>query len=297
MSAHSVRILLHHLIDYAGLYPPSGLTMSAAVRNYAAYRRGPQAWALGRLVLPVGRLEEFDAAVAPFLPTGEEPAWRLSVICSAELAADIASIDEFCRNHAIRVAIDSLEFRPADAEAIAAIPGGLLNGRQVYAEIAPGEGVEHRIKALRKAGLRAKLRTGGLTANAIPSVADLYGFLRASHAAGVPFKFTAGLHHPVRGTHYLTAPEGPRARMHGFLNLFLAAAFLHQGMPEPELLQLLDESSEHAIHADDTAIHWRGRRLDASTIALVRSAQAISFGSCSFVDPMDDLTAMGLLRN
>lgn len=296
MSAYSVRMLLHHLIDYAGLYPPSGLTMSAAVRNYAAYRRGPQSWALGRLVLPAGRLEEFDAAAAPFLPAGDEPAWLLSVICSAELVADLARIDEFCRSRAIRVVADSLEFRPADEEALASIPGGLLAGRKVYAEIAPGEGVGRRVEVLRTSGLRAKLRTGGLTADAIPSVAEIDGFLRACHSAGVPYKFTAGLHHPVRGVHYLLAPEGPRARMHGFLNLFLAAAFLHQGMPERERLQLLDEASEHAIHADDAAIHWRGHRLDAGTIAQVRGTQAISFGSCSFVDPMDDLTAMGLLR-
>lgn len=297
MSTRPVHILLHHLIDYAGLFPPAGLSMNATVRNYAAYRRGPQVWALGRLVVPVERLDEFDAAAAPFLPPGDEEAWRLTVLCGADLAAGIAHIDEFCRRHATRAVVDCLEFRPADAAAIAAANGDLLAGRHAYAEIAPGEGIERRVEAVRKAGLRAKLRTGGLTAEAIPSVADVYGFLRACHSAGVAFKATAGLHHAVRGTHYLTTPEGPRARLHGFLNLVLAAAFLHQGMSAADLLQLLDESSDRAFHADQAAIHWRGRRIDAATLAHVRSSQVISFGSCSFVDPMDDLTAMGLLAH
>lgn len=297
MSTRPVRILLHHLIDYAGLFPPTGLAMPAAVRNYAAYRRGPQVWALGRFVLPAARLEEFDAAAAPFLPPGDEEPWRITVICSPDPSADIAHIDDFCRRHATRAIVDCLEFRPADAAALAAVNGEMFAGRHAYAEVAPGEGIEHRIEAVQKAGLRAKLRTGGLTSEAIPSVADVLGFLHACHAAGLAYKFTAGLHHAVRGAHYLATPEGPRARMHGFLNLFLAAAFLHQGMPDAELLQLLDESSERAFHADEAAIHWRGRRLEAATIAHVRSTQAISFGSCSFVDPMDDLTAMGLLAH
>jgi hypothetical protein len=295
VSTRSVHILLHHLIDYAGLFPPASLSMSAAVRNYAAYRRGAQVWALGRLVLPVARLDEFDAAAAPFLPPGDEQAWRLSVICTADLAADLARIDDFCRSHATRAVIDCLELRLPDEAAIASVNAALLDGRLAYVEMAPGAGVERRVETLHKAGLRAKLRTGGVTAEAIPSVADVYGFLRACHTFGVAFKATAGLHHAVRGSHYLTTPEGPRARMHGFLNLFLAAAFLHQGMPEAELLQLLDESSERAFRADEMAIHWRGRRLEASTLAHVRATQATSFGSCSFVDPMDDLTAMGLL--
>ena len=55
-----LRILLRGLIDYAGLFPPASLDMADAVRNYAAYREGEHAWALGRFVVPAARLEEFE---------------------------------------------------------------------------------------------------------------------------------------------------------------------------------------------------------------------------------------------
>ena len=48
----AAEALLHGAIDYAGLFPPAGLDLEATVRNYAAYREGRDAWALGRLVLP-----------------------------------------------------------------------------------------------------------------------------------------------------------------------------------------------------------------------------------------------------
>lgn len=57
---NSIRILLTKLIDYAGLFPPAGLAMAPAVSNYVAYRNGEYAWALGRFVLPVSRLSEFE---------------------------------------------------------------------------------------------------------------------------------------------------------------------------------------------------------------------------------------------
>lgn len=297
MSPKPVRILLHHLIDYAGLFPPAGLSMAVTVRNYAAYRGGPQSWALGRLVLPAARLDEFEAAATEFLPPVDLEVWRLSVICGTDLQTDVARIDEFCRRHATRAVVDCLEFHSTGEAGLDAVNRGLLAGRHAYAEVAPGDGVERRIAAVARAGLRAKLRMGGLTPEAIPSVQDVYGFLRACHEAGVAFKATAGLHHPVRGIHPLASPEGPRARMHGFLNLFLAAAFLHQGLPEADLLQLLDEFSARVFHADESGIAWRGRTVESAVLAHVRSSRAIAFGSCSFVDPMDDLTAMGFLTH
>jgi hypothetical protein len=54
----SIRILLAHAIDYAGLFPPAGLAMDAAVRNYEAYREGRDSWALGRFVVPLMRAEK-----------------------------------------------------------------------------------------------------------------------------------------------------------------------------------------------------------------------------------------------
>lgn len=62
-SSRLERALLTGLIDYAGLFPPAGLSMAQVVANYASYQRRPDHWALGRLVVPVARLAEFEAAL------------------------------------------------------------------------------------------------------------------------------------------------------------------------------------------------------------------------------------------
>ena len=54
----SLRALLEHLIDYAGLFPPAALSMQDAVRNYARYREGEYAWALGPFIVPKERAAE-----------------------------------------------------------------------------------------------------------------------------------------------------------------------------------------------------------------------------------------------
>src|SRR5664279_1177222 len=66
--SEALRTLLAGLIDYAGMFPPAGFDMADAARNYAAYRTGTHAWALGRFILPAARLDEAD------------PAWRCSVV-------------------------------------------------------------------------------------------------------------------------------------------------------------------------------------------------------------------------
>ena len=58
----SVRTLLAEIIDYAGLFPPSQITMQEAVINFATYRNSNYSWMLGRFVLPVARLDEFMEA-------------------------------------------------------------------------------------------------------------------------------------------------------------------------------------------------------------------------------------------
>ena len=74
----ALRSLLAGAIDYAGLFPPAALPMAAAVDNFDEYRVGDASWMLGRLVVPVPRLEEFEHAAGPLLePNGGMP-WRLS---------------------------------------------------------------------------------------------------------------------------------------------------------------------------------------------------------------------------
>ena len=142
----------------------------------------------------------------------------------------------------------------------------------------------------------AKVRTGGLTPEMIPSSADLAAFLCAAAVRRVPFKATAGLHHPIRSMRALTyAGDSPRATMHGFLNVFCAAALAWHGLGEGTVSELLEETDPAALEFDEAGFAWKGHRLDTSQIHTARREFAHSFGSCSFEEPVADLRELGLL--
>src|SRR5271163_4781244 len=102
------------LIDYAGLFPPAGLGMQEAVRNYAAYSKGDDAALLGRLVVPAARLDEFSQ-FAGEIGSGAIESWPLSVLIGANSDTDIAMAAGFAdvcqRTTGIRVAIDCVEIK------------------------------------------------------------------------------------------------------------------------------------------------------------------------------------------
>jgi len=121
-------------------------------------------------------------------------------------------------------------------------------------------------------------------------------FIRLCADRDVAFKATAGLHHPLRSVHRFTyEPESPSGVMHGFINVFLAAAFLRAGMDRKLAVEVLEERSSQAFHFDADGIGWRQHRLSRNEIAAARRNFAISFGSCSFTEPIDDLRSLHLL--
>jgi len=145
-------------------------------------------------------------------------------------------------------------------------------------------------------GAFAKVRTGGLTPEAIPPSGLLADLLCAAAARRLPFKATAGLHHPIRSLRPLTyAPDSPRAAMHGFVNVFLAAAFAWHGAEREAVLDVLNDSDPQSFTFLDDELRWRGRTLSAAGIQSARRDFAHSFGSCSFEEPIADLQALGWL--
>ena len=262
------------LIDYAGLFPPAGLEMSEAVRNYAAYRRGEHAWALGRFIVPQARWSEFQRAAAEFADAGD---WKVSVLAGGP---------------EIPAGVDAVEFKVERAEEVRRLMHALPPGMPAYFEIPLGR--EELIAALAGSGGRAKVRTGGVTEHSFPNPPELARFLHRAARAMVPFKATAGLHHPVRSVHRLTYdPGSPSALMHGFVNLFLAAALVFTGGSEEEAVATLEEQSAEAFRFADAGVTWHGHRLGTGEIRAARERFAIGFGSCSFVEPLDDVRALG----
>jgi hypothetical protein len=130
----------------------------------------------------------------------------------------------------------------------------------------------------------AKVRTGGLTPDAIPPAPHLAEFLHTAAARRLPFKATAGLHHPIR------------AGMHGFVNVFVAAAFAWHGLDRQSLIQVLEEADPAAFEFDDRQLRWRGLHLSTDQLHAARRDFAHSFGSCSLEEPLEDLRKLGWLK-
>jgi hypothetical protein len=140
------------------------------------------------------------------------------------------------------------------------------------------------------------MRTGGVVESAIPVAADIVRFMRACSEHRVAFKATAGLHHALRGIYPLTyETDSPRGTMYGYLNIFLAAAFLEAGMDDVDLVQFLDESDPTALSVGDAGVRWRSFSITTHELRDTRQLIARSFGSCSFSEPVSEAKQLNLI--
>ena len=295
----SVRVLLRHVVDYAGLFPPASLSMEAAIAEYATQRKGADAWALGRFVLPAARLDEFSRAAACCLPTEGASSWALSALLGSDIEQDVARIEEFNARHsdarAGAVIADTVELKTHTPRDIARAAEILDRRFDTFMEIPVADDPAELLAALAKTRAKAKIRTGGVTPDAFPSSAQVARFIRrcVEHAAG--FKATAGLHHPWRGEFTLTySTDAPTGMMFGFLNVLLAVAAVHAGWSDADVIAVLEEREPAAAQLCADAVHWRGRVLDLGALERARESMA-SFGSCSFREPLGELRAQGVV--
>ncbi|MFN7930831.1 MAG: hypothetical protein U0Y68_23480 [Blastocatellia bacterium] len=299
---NSTRTLLEGAIDYAGLFPPASLGMQAAVTNYANYIAGEHAGLLGRFVVPVRRLSEFEDAADKLLPRGNPVyPWRLSAIIGNDLLTELDEILDFNRFHARdeqagAAVVDTVEMKVETVSNIQRAMYLIPRTLTTYFEIPITTNPAALIEAIGLARARAKVRTGGLTANAFPSLPDLARFLCLCAEGRVPFKATAGLHHALRGSYRLTyEPDTDSATMNGFLNVLLAMAFARFDFSDTELEELLVESSPTAFIFDEEGVQWRRHRLTRDQLELARRQIGMAFGSCSFEEPVKELQALKLL--
>jgi hypothetical protein len=317
----SLRALLSNLIDYAGLFPPAGLRMQEAVDKYSRYLAGPDAWALGRFVLPVSRFAEFEAAFVNVNPV--EP-WAISALLGTSHESDLAAVHQFNLRNARKARVDSVEVKATSVHEICQVRALIRGTLTPYYEIAPDKS-SGLLPAIRDIHGRAKIRTGGVTADAFPSSQAVARFLMECEKYNVPFKATAGLHHPLRCVKPLTyEPDAPTHVMHGFLNLFIAAVFAWAGgktfeVTEPffihgrpmrtpfpiqvgkhdersliRTLQSIRSENKVPFKFNETGME-DPYPIPAAIFKAARKNFAISFGSCSFEEPLADLRELKIL--
>jgi hypothetical protein len=300
--------LLDGAIDYAGLFPPASLDMQAAVRAYEGHRRGRHARLLGAFVVPAMRLDECAAGLDALEDGATESPWPLSVISGELVDGDIARALRFAHagERGTSAQVVSIEARAASTAAVMRLATLVPRAMTLAVEVPLSLGRDERravLSAVKAAGRMAKLRTGGVTADAIPPPELVAEFIWDCAGVGVAFKATAGLHHPVRSEQPLTYDaDSPRAVVHGFLNVLLAAVVAwkaaqgdQSASPPPLITQLLEERDPSSFALEGAVIRWRELEISETDVSGARNGLARTFGSCSFAEPVAGLEALGWL--
>jgi hypothetical protein len=309
------RILFEGLIDYAGLFPPASLSMPAAVAEYRTVRQSSESWIAARFIVQASRLVELATALAPTMTRGE-PAWPVAVILDGDIGTAVATTQmvaaemgsalqfvfaevPFPTEFAEQSPVDDLESiidaacavspsivpffeipRPTNSQATVSWPATL---DRLLPQIAASATRRHRM-------LGAKLRTGGATGAAFPSPEEVADFVIGCATHALPFKATAGLHHPYR--HRWNELDVER---HGFVNVLAAAALADLGESRHVIVGALQATADHPFTVGMTGITVGDILLDVPTLQRVRATRFPSYGSCSFDEPTDDLRVLGLL--
>lgn len=284
-----MRSLLEGVVDYAGLFPPAALSLEATVRNYSAYRSGPNVWMLGRLIVPAARLSELHKQ---FETASTNPAWRISVLVGEDYQSDFNQIRAFNKENGQRALVDVMEASPKLQNDVQDVLAATPAGNTIYFEVALDTPVD-QLASIHRSGARAKIRTGGLLPQAIPQAPDLARFLVHCAAAGVAFKATAGLHHPIRCLKPLTYDaNAPQGQMHGFVNLLFASALAMDGASMNVLGDVLGDNDGSSFGFTDSEATWKQMSISIETLRDTRERLMISFGSCSFDEPLQELEAL-----
>ncbi len=305
------------LIDYAGLFPPAGLPMPEVISNFAHYVEGRVAGTgdssmLARLIIPAARLAEFEKLAQPKFSSSGTP-WRISALVAPvdaiEQAFDfgMSGIRQFNQRHADgnsknaggTAVIDAIEIKAVTEANAGETISRLRNDRlSVFIELPHSDDPGRLINAIARqncseyeARFFAKIRTGGVTSDLIPSVEQVARFIYCCADNMLGLKATAGLHHPVRGEFALTyEKDADRGVMHGFANVFAAmcGAFAY-GFSESQIMRVLETTSTDDFQFDGETLTVCGTSMSAMRIKAVRRLFAHSFGSCSFDEPRAEL--------
>jgi hypothetical protein len=269
-AAGVIRSLLAGLIDHAALFPPASMAMPEAIEADRAARASEHGWIVDRFICPASKLGE--------LP---RDAPRLSVVLDGG-EGDLEAVHEARLDGRVVELVEGRIDPTWIPDTQRLVDATLGAGVRAFWELPPSRAVAGEVAAVREAGAGAKIRCGGAR---VPSVAEVAAFVAACRDAGVPFKATAGLHHAVRA-----------GDAHGFLNLLAAAVLAFaDGLSAADLEPILSEEDPAAFAVDADGLRVHGHSAGADAIAEARAELFVAYGSCSVSEPIEDLTALGIL--
>lgn len=314
----SLKNFTSNIIDYAGLFPPASLELAQAFHNYVFYKQGENKWMLNKFIIPAKRLPELTELMENMKI---ESTVHFSVLGSGgdtisdfnqNFTRDINYIKDFLNSNGSSVSFDAFEVRlPKELlgkeedddmldlmiDVSDKLDKSLNKSVPVFYEVSLSENYENEIirvvetiASLNK-NCGYKLRTGGTEPSAFPS-AELIAFAIITCCEfNVPMKCTAGLHHPVK--HF---DESVNTYMHGFFNIFGAGILAYtSNLDEMELIEIINDEEPFEFIFNENGFEWNEIEVTNAQIKDARENFMISYGSCSFDEPIEDLKMLDLL--
>ncbi|MBK8982829.1 MAG: hypothetical protein IPM38_11045 [Ignavibacteria bacterium] len=318
----SVGLFTEGIIDYAGLFPPAELDLKTAFSNYMEYLSGDNSYILSGFICPVKLLPElevicneisefkFPVKISLILSGGKD-----EITFKENLISDLKVRENFLTGINSFIRADNFEYKIPESfmteennerllDLFGFISQNLKNGSDskftFFAETSltgdwkkniktAADLIEEHNETFQDTGF--KLRTGGVTAAAIPTAEQIAFAVRHCLNRNLEMKFTAGLHHPFR--HF---DKNVNAKMHGFINIFSAGIIAKRhNISDHEMIKLLEDENPDNFKFTESGFSWGGYEIENEDIHFARQTFVKSYGSCSFDEPVDDLKKLNLI--
>ncbi len=328
MISNSLKALITHLIDYAGLFPPASLSLPDAYKEFTGYINEADEWILSKFICPAKHLSALVELISK--DESNKKSFPVSVLgrggSNVEefikgTSEDLLQIIKFLKETETTFPTDAFEVRLSEdlvlENNVNAMYEVLNNVSSIFKEslVLPVKkffeiplkncwksSVDNFASALKRHNALFaqdenfprsgfKLRTGGVEVAAFPTVEQIAYVIKSCYENQIPLKFTAGLHHPIR--HY---NEAVKTKMHGFLNVFGTGILLYgNDLLEEDLMNILCDEDAENFRFDDKNFYWKEFKSPMKVIENARKNFVISYGSCSFDEPREDLINLKLM--
>lgn len=316
------------LIDYAGMFPPANLDLTSAFTNYLGYLNSDDEWMMDKFICSIKSFEEFtnhDSGVSKQLHDFKSERWvSFALLLTGgkttkeflkSLDTDLKMIKGFVSEHSELIVTDNFEAKLPDDISGKNNSGACkkflndcsiifnehgLFGSKIFFEPPVNNDYEFVIEKLTytmaesdKNGGNAgfKLRTGGVTPDLFPLSEQIAFALKACKDNKLQFKATAGLHHPIR--HY---NDSVSTKMHGFMNVFGAGVLAYaNSLSLKEITEIVNAENAESFKFTEEEFRWNDIPSSIEQVSKARNEFVLSFGSCSFDEPREDLKKLNLL--
>ncbi|HKJ33121.1 MAG TPA: hypothetical protein VKA34_14890 [Balneolales bacterium] len=327
----SLQTLLHKIIDYAGLFPPASLSLDQAIHNYDRYRRGNDQWLLSRFIIPATQLFELEnyqdelfqnAPPFDFSVTGSKGDTIVDFLNN--IKSDLRGIQQFHKEFPHQVTTQFYEtkfpveiIKAHDKQGVLDLLSEVMSLFEMYSpnmisifyesvfddeykldnQIVLDALAEHRQKVELMDGLNHyrfagfKLRCGGVEAQMFPSPEQVVFALKHAVRHKLTMKATAGLHHPLR-----KFDKSVNTKMFGFLNVFISGILKWtMDLNDDQLKTIVEDENPENFVFEEEYLRWKNLEISVEQIEKARKEFLVSYGSCNFDEPREDLRHLGLM--